>query len=392
MPILSQEEYVPTVDDIETIFLCQGCQTAEEIAQRLADYVSQARQSIDMSIYSFHLCPEPSEILVKALKERVAAGVSVRICYDAGSQQAEIPAPLGFYHCDMDTADYVRTLGFPSRAIEGKRALMHHKYVVLDAGTPQAQVWTGSMNFTDESFSLQENNVIILRSQGLADLYHHDFEELWVDADLTPTGRGDSGEATLQYKGEPAFTLVNFSPGEGDWIDESLANVIERTEQKLTLACVVFTSSRLIRALQGLMQRNIPVEGVYDWTQMEGVKYQWKLVPANNWKIGAWEEIVQYANLAAKKTTPYTPTSTHDFMHNKIMVCDDVTVTGSYNFSRHAQSNAENILYITSATLAQSYRDYIGKLMQKYMANPVAPTAPPSVEQKAKTSPPAPIR
>ena len=44
-------------------------------------------------------------------------------------------------------------------------------------------------------------------------------------------------------------------------------------------------------------------------------------------------------------------------MHNKILVVDDTVITGSYNFSRSAQYNAENILFIESAALAQVYSD-----------------------------------
>jgi phosphatidylserine/phosphatidylglycerophosphate/cardiolipin synthase-like enzyme len=53
-------------------------------------------------------------------------------------------------------------------------------------------------------------------------------------------------------------------------------------------------------------------------------------------------------------------------MHNKILVIDDTVITGSYNFSRSAQFNAENILFIESAALAETYSSYIERMMQKY--------------------------
>ena len=49
-------------------------------------------------------------------------------------------------------------------------------------------------------------------------------------------------------------------------------------------------------------------------------------------EIEASARIVEYGNLVGKKSTPYTPTSKHDYMHNKIMVLDDAVLTGSYNF------------------------------------------------------------
>jgi phosphatidylserine/phosphatidylglycerophosphate/cardiolipin synthase-like enzyme len=41
-------------------------------------------------------------------------------------------------------------------------------------------------------------------------------------------------------------------------------------------------------------------------------------------------------------------------------------ITGSYNFSRSAQFNAENILFIDSAPLAGQYSGYIDHAIAKY--------------------------
>ena len=59
----------------------------------------------------------------------------------------------------------------------------------------------------------------------------------------------------------------------------------------------------------------------------------------------------------------------HDFMHNKILIVDNTVITGSYNFSRSAQFNAENILFIESAAAADRYSFYIDHLMEKYGAS-----------------------
>ena len=374
------------MDDIETHFLCEGCQTPQDVAKLLADFLHRATKSIDISIYSVDLGEAPHLILHYALQERVAAGVAVRIAFDAGSQQDSVDK-IGNDVCDHDTPACVRSLGFPFKPIEGYRSLMHDKYVVIDPGTDNAQVWTGSTNWSNDSWSLQENNIIIVHSPGIADLYQHDFDDLWVDGNIASSGVMDSGEATVHYKGDFAYVFVNFSPGEGEWIDEDLARQIERTTQHVTIAAVVMTSGHILGALRNLMQRKIPIDGIYDWSQMEGVKYQWSLVPDNNWKIDAWEELVEYGHLVGKKSTPYTPSSSHDYMHNKVMVLDDVTVTGSYNFSRHAQQNAENILLIKSQPLADTYRQYIYSMVERYKAAPPSPAA-----RKAAITPPAPNR
>jgi phosphatidylserine/phosphatidylglycerophosphate/cardiolipin synthase-like enzyme len=101
---------------------------------------------------------------------------------------------------------------------------------------------------------------------------------------------------------------------------------------------------------------------------MAQVYVQWQEVPQNRWKIGALKDIIARAGLIGKSSTPYTALGRHDYMHNKILVIDNTVITGSYNFSRSAQFNAENILFIESAPLADTYSAYIDHLKSKYAA------------------------
>jgi len=101
---------------------------------------------------------------------------------------------------------------------------------------------------------------------------------------------------------------------------------------------------------------------------MEGVFGQWELVPSNHWKIPAVQEIVQQARLVGKRSRPYHPETPHDFMHNKVILVDDTVITGSFNFSRSAEQNAENVLIIRSRQVADRYSSYIDTLVRKYGA------------------------
>jgi phosphatidylserine/phosphatidylglycerophosphate/cardiolipin synthase-like enzyme len=53
-------------------------------------------------------------------------------------------------------------------------------------------------------------------------------------------------------------------------------------------------------------------------------------------------------------------------MLNKVVVCDDVVVTGTFNFSRNATMNAENMLLIRSKAWADKYAQYIDQLVKLY--------------------------
>jgi len=158
-----------------------------------------------------------------------------------------------------------------------------------------------------------------------------------------------------------------FSPVLGHEIDSEIARRVREARRRVRICSLLINSGTLISELGNLLQRGtVVVDGIYDRTQMADVYRQWQEVPQNRWKIGALQEIIARAKLVGKNSTPYTPTSTHDFMHDKVLVIDDTVITGSYNFSRSAQFNAENILFIESASLAETYSAYIDHLIQKY--------------------------
>ena len=53
-------------------------------------------------------------------------------------------------------------------------------------------------------------------------------------------------------------------------------------------------------------------------------------------------------------------------MHNKLVIADDVVVTGSFNLSNHAMGNAENVLLIRDPAIASKYEAYIRQVMARY--------------------------
>jgi phosphatidylserine/phosphatidylglycerophosphate/cardiolipin synthase-like enzyme len=75
-----------------------------------------------------------------------------------------------------------------------------------------------------------------------------------------------------------------------------------------------------------------------------------------------------------KVSTPYGDGTVHDFMHAKICVCDDTAFVGSFNLSRSGERNAENVLEIHDAAVADRLSTFVDDVRSKY--GPVA--LPPS--------------
>lgn len=361
-------------ESLDITLLAQGEQTGDQIAAQLAAFIQGARRSLDLALYDFRLSDPLKAIIAGALRERAAAGVSIRIAYDADKPEPPLvaqgmdPAPPG-------TGLFVQSLGYPYRRIGGPK-LMHNKYIVRDLPDPNAadgaataSVWTGSTNFTDDSWNVEENNILRIASPDLARFYAHDFADLWSEGEIGTSGSFDTAPVSLTYGGTPLAAQVFFSPGRGPRIDDEVARRVSGARQRVRIWSMLINSGALISALDNLLAAGqVPISGLYDRTQMASVLTQWQDVPHNVWKIGAVRQIVAQAGLIGKNSTPYRPDTIHDFMHAKVLVVDDTVITGSYNFSRSAEFNAENLLILENAVLADRYSAFIDHLMTKYAA------------------------
>jgi phosphatidylserine/phosphatidylglycerophosphate/cardiolipin synthase-like enzyme len=53
-------------------------------------------------------------------------------------------------------------------------------------------------------------------------------------------------------------------------------------------------------------------------------------------------------------------------MHAKLVVADDVVFTGSFNLSHSGEKNAENVLEIADAGLAQQLGAFVDEVRARY--------------------------
>ena len=71
---------------------------------------------------------------------------------------------------------------------------------------------------------------------------------------------------------------------------------------------------------------------------------------------------------SGKVSTPYAPGAVHDYMHAKVTVADDVVFIGSFNLSRSGEENAENVLEIADAALAERMAAFVDAVRARYPA------------------------
>ena len=337
------------------------------VAELLAGFVAAATTSIDIAIYDFRLSDaEAVSTVVGALTAAADRGVSVRIGYDAGkpadgtaadfARLEADPAPAGTAQW---VAEHFAGTGVQVRPITAGSHLMHSKYVVRDApvaGTSadpagSSAVWTGSTNFTDDAWTRQENNIITVADAAMAAAYTVDFDEMWISGSSSGAGKGDAGSSMV----DAGTVGWDFSPGDGPSIDAALAARIGAATDRIVIAAMVLTSHACLNALAAAIDRGVPVSGIYDSGQMDPIVRQWR--QSGSAVLGDWTKVS--AELAHKASTPYSPTSVHNFMHLKVMIIDDTVVTGSYNFSANAERNAENQIHCDDPTTVAAYAAFL---------------------------------
>jgi phosphatidylserine/phosphatidylglycerophosphate/cardiolipin synthase-like enzyme len=357
-------------DAIDPIFLQDGGQTAEQVAAALAAFFAGASHSLDIAIYDLNLSGGAAEQVRAAIRDASARGVAVRLLYNV-----DFPGPIPVPPPSQADSAYIDNLGVPHRPISGIPSLMHHKFVIRDAGTENAWVWTGSTNWTNDSWTREENVILRLPSAQLAAAFSRDFGELWDGGQVEGTGRFDFPAIWIPGTTAPVKTRVMFSPGRGRRMPHVIGDRMSHARRRVRIASPVITSGAVLGTLGDLLHSRgsaIDFKGVYDRTQMAEVLQQWRVDPHAGWKGPAFSSISSSLPFASKVTTPYTPTSVHDFMHAKIVVVDDTVFSGSYNLSHAGEENAENLLQLDSPGLADQFVAFIDAVFSRYAAVPAS--------------------
>jgi phosphatidylserine/phosphatidylglycerophosphate/cardiolipin synthase-like enzyme len=345
---------------------------AEHVAALLADFLGAARSSIRLAAYDFCLADEALAAPVRAaLRERAAAGVEIHLAY---YQKKEVLAPhrQGASTAPGPTEAFLHDLAQGSRialrAVRGddprrpdKDHLMHHKYAIRDAHTDNAAVWTGSTNFTDEAWRLMENNIIRVASPELAAYYANDFDELWAGGEVASTGAFDVGRVAVGA----AVLEVAFTPGQSGAVDRMIVAQVRAARRRVKVCAAQLSAVAILEALDEAAGRpGLAWGGVCDGPQIQQTLDN---LAGHAGAAGQVELIRRVSSrLAAKASRPYRPDGRNNIMHNKVLVCDDTVVTGSYNFSHNGARNAENVLLIHEPGCADQYSAYIDELSETY--------------------------
>jgi hypothetical protein len=209
--------------------------------------------------------------------------------------------------------------------------LMHHKFCVLDINTQDARVITGSMNPTENDAKRNDNNLLVIHSNILANRYQAEYDEI-------------ASRTSKAYKKNPAHALFlnlsgimieqRFCPQES--CEAAALQQIGGAQHTIEFMTFSFTSDPIGTALIESSKKGINIRGIFEKRQND----QWSEYPAlQRLGIDVHTDGNQYT------------------MHHKVFIIDGTTViTGSYNPTKNGnERNDENMLIITNKGIAAQY-------------------------------------
>jgi phosphatidylserine/phosphatidylglycerophosphate/cardiolipin synthase-like enzyme len=218
------------------------------------------------------------------------------------------------------------------------------------------------LNWTDDSWSRQENVVVTVESPELAGLFVRDFDELWTKDVVEETGFVPPERIHL----DGVLVRPWFTPGFGEDLSHRIAKTIGRAERRVRICSPVITAAPVLGTLAELVSEGrLDVAGCVDAPQVEGVIYQWRQNGNVAWKLPLLQRVMA-GEFSGKPSTPYGAGTVHDFMHAKVTVADDVVFAGSFNLSRSGEQNAENVLELHDAKLADDLSAYVDEVRRRY--------------------------
>jgi phosphatidylserine/phosphatidylglycerophosphate/cardiolipin synthase-like enzyme len=321
----------------------------------IAAFVEPVRETLELALYDLRLHEDTAEIVKSALVGAHERGVHVRLLYNLDREDGRPPVPPP----PKTEPALVESLPFETAAVPGWPDLMHHKYIVRDRDA----VWTGSTNWTDDSWSREENVIAIVESRGVAIRFQEDFAQLWKKRSVSASGGVPSNPVQVG----DVDVRTWFSPKRGEKLAHEIAHQIGRAERRVRIASPVISSGPILGTLAEVAaDRRVDLAGVVDATQIAEVLEQWHQNGNASWKTPSLRFLMQHGNFTGKRSTPYAPGAVHDYMHAKVTVCDDTVFIGSFNLSHSGEQNAENVVEIEDPTLADRMAAYIDEIHAKY--------------------------
>ncbi len=299
-----------------------SCDTKE--CKEFVKLADNATKSIDIAIYGY----DKIDAITEALQNAHQRGVKIRFIYDENFDSTK-----NFYK-DNDIIKNISIAHRSDKTATSSKSnmLMHNKFVIFDDKT----VYTGSMNFSKNGLSgYDQNNIIIINSKEIANLYKEEFEQM-----LNGKFHTDKKSSTLSniFRLGASIIEVYFSPQAHT--SDKIIYLIKNAQQYIYIPTFLITHKQIANELILANKRGVDVKIIMD---------------ANNVYTRNSKHILLRENKIPLKIENYAGK-----LHSKTMIIDDkYLIIGSMNFSNSGENkNDENLLVIQNEKFVKEYKKF----------------------------------
>ena len=286
------------------------------IADEIIKKIDAAQESIHIASFEFDLTPV-ADALIRAYER----GVDIRwVTDDEHGLEADEEPGHGQFEMLEDEGIEIRD--------DQRGALMHNKFWIFDRKT----VWTGSTNITENGIFKQDNNVIVIHSPALAEIYEREFDEMW-NGEFGPRSTSTIEDQSVIVNGTEIHVLFAAEDEAMDYILPYLANA----QSSIRFMAFSFTYDNMEDVITDRFENGVDVAGVFE-------------------KVGSSTEYSELGDMYCSKMNVRRD-GNGGFLHHKVVIVDErIVITGSLNFSDNANdSNDENVIIVDNADIASLY-------------------------------------
>jgi len=292
---------------------------------KIIQLIDDAQNTVDLAIYNISRQP-----IVSALAAAHNRGVRVRVIADDGTLNSALQNGNPPFNWFAGNAN----------------GLMHNKFIVVDAASAtDAQLFMGSMNFTDGEIFDNYNSVMFIHDQSLAKAYEKEFDEMWGTNTATP-GIFTRKLGSAKDNNTPHNFIVGgieiqsyFSPS--DATTAAISTALQSADSKIEFALLTFTRNDLRDDIINRYNAGVTVRGMIENINDTGGEYQTLLSAGVSMK---------------PHTEQYLLHHKYGIVDEDAVNSDPLVIVGSHNWTSAAETNNdENTLIIHDATIANLY-------------------------------------
>jgi len=290
---------------------------AGSIPEQLITLIDGAQETIHIASFEFNLTPVAEALI--AAHER---GVEVQwVTDDEHGIDADEEDGRGQFAMMEDAGIEI--------VDDGRGALMHNKFWIFDGYL----VWTGSTNITKNGNFRNNNNVIVVESRRVSEMYEREFAEMFVDGEFGPRSPSTVDLQSTTVNGMPIDVLFAAE----DEVMSMLVPLVSGAKKSIRFMAFSFTHDDLGAAILEKANAGVDVMGIFE-------------------KRASETEYSELSNLYCAGL-PMRQDGNPGILHHKVLIIDDeILITGSFNFSNNADdSNDENVIIIQNVEIADKY-------------------------------------